>query len=407
MPVLTVSQVASRIRELLEGDPLLGALWVRGEISNLSTSTSGHLYFTLKDEKSQLRGVMFRSRVLGLHFLLQNGMAVVVRGYISLYERDGNVQLYALEIEPDGVGLQSILLQELKARLAREGLFDPRRKRPLPRFPRRVGVATSAEGAAIRDIVAVIRRRWPLVEVVLSPCTVQGDGAAEEIAAALDRLNRYGAVDVIITGRGGGSVEELAAFNTETVARAIFASKIPVVSAVGHERDETLADLVADARAATPSAAAALVVPDCEEVTAAIQRLEERLRAGVLRRFELGRLRLQQLSQSRLFTRPWETVCGQRAQVVDNLAVRLEYRMRDVLQKAGARLAVLGERLDALSPLRTLARGYSVCRRADTGELVKKAAQVVPGDAVEVLLHRGQLVCKVEGVTAKDDNAAF
>ncbi|MEW6769789.1 MAG: exodeoxyribonuclease VII large subunit [Bacillota bacterium] len=407
MPVLTVSQVASRIRELLEGDPLLGALWVRGEISNLSTSTSGHLYFTLKDEKSQLRGVMFRSRVLGLHFLLQNGMAVVVRGYISLYERDGNVQLYALEIEPDGVGLQSILLQELKARLAREGLFDPRRKRPLPRFPRRVGVATSAEGAAIRDIVAVIRRRWPLVEVVLSPCTVQGDGAAEEIAAALDRLNRYGAVDVIITGRGGGSVEELAAFNTETVARAIFASRIPVVSAVGHERDETVADLVADARAATPSAAAALVVPDREEVAAAVQRLDERLRAGVLRRFELGRLRLQQLSQSRLFTRPWETVCGQRAQVVDNLAVRLEYRMRDVLQKAGARLAVLSERLDALSPLKTLARGYSVCRRADTGELVKKAAQVVPGDMVEVLLHRGQLACKVEGVTAKDDNAAF
>ncbi|MEW6193340.1 MAG: exodeoxyribonuclease VII large subunit [Bacillota bacterium] len=407
MAILTVSQVANRIRELLEGDPLLGTLWVRGEISNLSTSTSGHLYFTLKDENSQLRGVMFRSRVLGLRFVLQNGMAVVVRGYISLYERDGNIQLYALELEPDGVGLQSILLQELKARLAREGLFDPRRKRPLPRFPRRVGVATSAEGAAIRDIVAVIRRRWPLVEVVLSPCAVQGDGAAAEIAAALDRLNRYGEVDVIIAGRGGGSAEELAAFNTETVARAIFASKIPVVSAVGHERDETLADLVADARAATPSAAAALVVPDREEVAAAIQRLEERLRAGVLRRFELGRIRLEQLSQSRLFTRPWETVCGQRAQAVDNLAVRLEYRMRDVLQKAGARLAVLSERLDALSPLKTLARGYSVCRRADTGELVKKAAQVVPGDMVEVLLYRGQLACKVERVTAKDDNAAF
>uniref|UniRef100_A0A7C2EJJ2 Exodeoxyribonuclease 7 large subunit n=1 Tax=Ammonifex degensii TaxID=42838 RepID=A0A7C2EJJ2_9THEO len=407
MPIFTVSQVVGRIRELLESDPLLGALWVRGEMSNLSASALGHLYFTLKDQASQLRAVMFRSRAQSLGFPPQNGMAVIVRGYVSLYERDGNVQLYVLEMEPDGVGLQSILLRELKTRLAREGLFDPRRKRSLPRFPRRVGVATSLEGAAIRDIVTIVRRRWPLAELVIAPCKVQGEEAPGEIAAALARLNRYGGVDVIITGRGGGSFEELAAFNTETVVRAIFASQVPVVSAVGHERDETLADLAADARAATPSAAASLVVPDREEVAAVVDRFAERLRAGVLRRLEIGRLRLRQVGQSRAFTRPWETICSRRVQIVDNLAVRLTYRMRDLLQAAGARLAVMSERLDALSPLKTLARGYSVCRCAATGKVVTEAKQVVTGDEVEVVLYRGRLACKVDKVTVKDGNAAF
>lgn len=404
MPIFTVSEIVGRIRDLLEGDPVLAGFWVRGEVSNLSVSGAGHLYFTLKDEASQLRAVMFRSRAENLSFYLANGTAVLARGRVSLYERDGNVQLYVAEIEPDGVGLQAILLRELKARLEREGLFNPQRKRPLPRFPRRVGVATSLDGAAVRDIVKILRERWPLAEVVIAPCAVQGDQAPREIAAAIERLNRYGGVEVIITGRGGGSCEELAAFNTETVVRAIFASRVPVVSAVGHERDETLADLVADARAATPSAAAAMVVPDRREMVENLAGLAGRLKAGLGQRVAALRLRLLHTAQSRVFTSPWEIICGRRAQTVDSLAVRLERELHGRLQKAHAALAVLGARLDALSPLKTLARGYCLCRDAATGSLVTDAARVTCGTAVEVVLHRGRLFCRVEKAAVNDAN---
>ncbi|MGQ9512051.1 exodeoxyribonuclease VII large subunit [Thermodesulfitimonas sp.] len=404
MPVFTVSEVVGRIRDLLEGDPVLAGFWVRGEVSNLSVSGAGHLYFTLKDEASQLKAVMFRSRAASLSFCLANGAAVLARGRISLYERDGNIQLYVAEMEPDGVGLQAILLRELRARLEREGLFNPQRKRPLSRFPRRIGVATSLEGAAVRDIVKILRERWPLAEVVIAPCAVQGDQAPQEIAAALERLNRYGGVEVIITGRGGGSSEELAAFNTETVVRAIFASRVPVVAAVGHERDETLADLVADARAATPSAAAAMVVPDQREMVENLAGLAGRLRVALGQRVVALRLRLQHVAQSRVFTSPWETICGRRAQAVDSLALRLERELRGRLQKMHAALAVLSGRLDALSPLKTLARGYCLCRDPATGVLVTDAARVACGTAVEVVLHRGRLFCRVEKTAVDDAN---
>ncbi|MEW6447025.1 MAG: exodeoxyribonuclease VII large subunit [Bacillota bacterium] len=406
MAILTVTEVTNRIREQLEGDPVLSALWVRGEISNLSTPASGHIYFTLKDQVSQLRAVMFRSRAKSLQFPLSNGSAVIVRGRISLYERDGNVQLYVYELEHDGVGLQRILLRELKLRLEKEGLFSTYRKRALPRFPKRIGVATSLEGAAVRDIVEILRQRWPVAELVIAPCAVQGDQAPAEIAAAIARLNRHGNVDVIIVGRGGGSLEELSAFNTELVVRAVFTSNVPVVSAVGHERDETLTDLAADACAATPSAAAALVSPDSGELMQKLADMSGRLRAAIARRFEVLRLRFQQVIKSRALVHPWDTICGRRAQTVDSIALRIEYRIRDRLQRAEARIAVLSSRLDALSPLKTLARGYSVCRRSATGRVLTDASQVNVGERVEVLLSRGGLQCKVEGVTADGGNAA-
>lgn len=405
MPVLTVTEVTNYIREQLEGDPVLSALWVRGEISNLSMPASGHLYFTLKDQTSQLRAVMFRSRAKSLQFPPANGASVIVRGRISLYERDGNVQLYVYELEHDGIGLQQVLLRELKLRLKKEGLFSPYRKRALPHFPKRIGIATSLEGAAVRDIVGILRQRWPVAEVVIAPCAVQGEQAPEEIAAAIVRLNRHGNVDVIIVGRGGGSMEELAAFNTELVVRAVFASDLPVVSAVGHERDETLTDLAADARAATPSAAAALVSPDGRELSRQLSQIIERLRTAIIRRFEVLCLRFEQAVKSRAFVRPWETVCGRRAQTVDGLAVRLEYRTRNSLQQAQARLAVLSGRLDALSPLKTLARGYSICRHSVTSRVLTDASEVSAGERVEVLLYQGRLQCKVEGA-ADGGNAA-
>ncbi|MCL6557561.1 MAG: exodeoxyribonuclease VII large subunit [Firmicutes bacterium] len=397
MPVFSVTEVTQRIQELLESDPVLGALWVRGEISNMSVSAQGHLYFTLKDQTAQLRAVMFRSRTQALSFLPENGMTVIVRGRVSLYERDGKVQLYVYEMEADGAGLHSILLQELKARLEKEGLFDPSRKRVLPKFPKRVGVATSLEGAAIRDIVEIIRHRWPLCDIVIAPCAVQGEEAPLQITAALDLFNRYGKVDVIIVGRGGGSFEELSAFNNESVVRSIFGSRIPVISAVGHERDTTLADLAADARAATPSAAAAAVVPDQREVFGQLQQIAERLRLGISRRIELLRIRLHNASQSRFFVRPWETIFSRSVQNLDHLAGRLELAVRDKVQKAEKELAVLNARLAVLNPLETLSRGYCICRRAATGEVVTDAAQVSLGETVVIVLRKGQLSCKVEG----------
>jgi exodeoxyribonuclease VII large subunit len=396
MPVFSVTEVTTRIQELLDGDPVLGALWVRGEISNLSIPVSGHIYFTLKDQTAQLRAVMFRSRAQGLVFQPANGLTVLIRGRVSVYERDGKVQLYVYEMEADGTGEQDLLLRELRARLEREGLFDPSRKRVLPRFPRRVGAATSLEGAAIRDIVEIARRNWPLAEMVIAPCAVQGAGAPAQIAAALERLNGFGDVDVIIVGRGGGSFEELNAFNTETVVRGIFGSRVPVVSAVGHERDVTLSDMAADARAATPSAAAALVLPNQGEIADRIEHLNERLRSALMGRLNLLRFRLQRVTENRVFTQPLESILGRASQNLDNFAARLEHALRDRLKRAEQNLAVLNARIYVLSPMDTLSRGYSICRRPATGELITDAARVTPGEDVEVLLNRGRLYCRVE-----------
>lgn len=381
---------------MLNNDYLLAGIWVKGEVSNFKQAASGHLYFTLKDESSSLKVVMFRSRTGGLSFRPENGMAVVVRGYISVFEREGVYQLYASEVEPDGRGTLYMAFEHLKERLRQEGLFDPGRKKKLPFLPGCIGIVTSPAGAAVRDMVEIIRRRWPGVEIILFPAVVQGEAAPQEIAEGIKWLNRLGRVEVIIIGRGGGSLEELWAFNTEKVARSIFYSKAPVISAVGHETDFTIADLVADCRAATPSAAAELVVPDRREVEKQVKVLEIRLWNAGREITGRCRRRLDNCLQSRFWRRPKDCLCGARQQALDYLYSRLEQGMRLVLGRDAARLEVLAGCLNTLSPLATLARGYSICTTPDGKYVISKAESVGVGEKLAVRLHKGQLHCVVE-----------
>ncbi|OAT86574.1 exodeoxyribonuclease VII large subunit [Desulfotomaculum copahuensis] len=394
MRLLSVSELTGYVKELLENDPLLASLWVKGELSNFKQAASGHLYFTLKDRSCAVRAVMFRSRARRLLFAPADGMAVRIRGYVSLYERDGTYQLYVEEMEPDGAGTLWTAFEQLKQKLAAEGLFDSRHKKKPPLLPRRIGIVTSPTGAVLRDMVRIIGRRWPGVEIVFTPVAVQGEAAPREIARAIQWLNRCGPIDVIITGRGGGSLEELWAFNTEVVARSIFLSGVPVISAVGHETDYTIADLVADVRAATPSAAAELVVPVREEMAGRLDMLKLRLRRAVQEKITGGRRRLENCRQ-RVMRRPVEVICGTRGQMVDDLRRRLERAAGQGLIRHRHRLGVLAGRLQALSPLATLARGYSICS-APGRAVVSDAAVVAAGEAVQVKLHRGRLRCLVE-----------
>ncbi|MBE3584688.1 MAG: exodeoxyribonuclease VII large subunit [Thermoanaerobacter sp.] len=394
--VFTVSELNGHIKNLLDNDPLLLNLWVKGEISNFKQAASGHLYFTLKDEFSTIKAVMFRSRGRRLLFTPEDGMSVRVRGYVSVYPRDGTYQLYVEEIEPEGTGALYLAFEQLKRRLEKEGLFAREHKKKLPLLPRRIGIITSPTGAVLRDMVRIIRRRWPGLRIVFVPVQVQGESAPREIARALYWLNRMDACDVIIVGRGGGSLEELWAFNTEVVARSIFASAIPVVSAVGHETDFTIADWVADVRAPTPSAAAEMVVPVREEMARYLGVLEGRLLRAVREKLQFYRARLDSCCRSRVFRYPVDILCGSRGQVVDDLYRRLTWAMEQYRQHQQSRLALLSGRLQALSPLATLARGYSICTRLDTGMVVRQAGEVKPGDRVKVELHRGRLSCKVE-----------
>jgi len=337
---------------------------------------------------------MFRSQVSRLGVPLENGTTVVVRGYLGVYERSGEYQLYAQGAEAEGAGKLHAALERLKEKLQREGLFDPARKRALPALPDTVGVVTSPVGAALKDILTVMRRRWPLARVLLAPVSVQGETAPYEIAQAIRALNGAGGVDVIIVGRGGGAPEELAAFNTEVVARAIFESRIPVVSAVGHEKDVTVADLVADWRAPTPSAAAETVVPDQRAVYERLAAMESRLGRAVRNRLAVYRVRLEALRQRPVMVSPG-LLCRRRRQMVRGLEERLGGAIGRRTGEGRSRLAVLSGRLEALSPLQILARGYSICRRAD-GRIVRNADGVSPGERVIILLHAGGLSCLVE-----------
>ncbi|MCL6636073.1 MAG: exodeoxyribonuclease VII large subunit [Peptococcaceae bacterium] len=397
MRVLTVQELNQYIKALIEKDYLLANVWVKGEISNFKAAASGHLYFTVKDDSGCLKVVMFRSRSRNLPFRPENGMAVTVRGYVSVFERDGTYQLYAGEMEPDGTGALHLAFQQLKERLQREGLFDRRHKKALPLLPRRIGIVTSPTGAVIRDMLEIIRRRWPGREIVLVPVQVQGEAAPPAVARGIQLLNRLGRVDVIIVGRGGGSLEELWAFNTEIVARSIFQSRVPVISAVGHETDFTIADFVADARAATPSNAAEMAVPDRREVERYLQALRPRLVRALNEKVEEGRRRLAACLASRVFTRPVDTLCGAGQQTLDFLSRRLVQGVRGALDQEKGRLAVLAGRLQALSPLATLARGYSICTTPDGRRVISDAASVEAGDRLAVRLHRGLLNCLVEG----------
>jgi exodeoxyribonuclease VII large subunit len=391
LPILTVTRLAALLKEVVEDN--FAQVLVEGEISNFSVPASGHLYFSLKDENAQVRAVMFRSQARLLPFRPENGMQVILSGRVSLYPQRGEVQLVAERLEPRGIGSLQVAFEQLKTRLAGEGLFAEARKRPLPTFPRTVGVVTSATGAAIHDIVNVLRRRGAGLRLLLAPVRVQGEGAAAEIAAAIADHNRLGVADVLIVGRGGGSLEDLWAFNEEVVARAIHVSAIPVISAVGHEVDFTIADFVADLRAPTPSAAAELVARSRLELEGHLDHLGQRLAGQMQGRLELLNERVKGLSR-RLRSPRQQLRLWQQRQA--DLARRLDRAMARRQQEAQGRLAALAGRLDLLSPLRTLERGYAIVFAEETGKAVLDAGTLATGDRLQLRFARGRARATVE-----------
>jgi exodeoxyribonuclease VII large subunit len=396
MKIISVSQLNRYIKEKLENDLILRDLWVKGEVSNFKHHSSGHMYFTLKDKAGSLKCVMFRSRNMTLDFLPQEGMAVIVRGYVTVFERDGLYQLYVEEMQPEGIGALYTAYIQLKERLEKEGLFAQSRKRSLPQFPAKVAVVTSLTGAAVRDVITVITRRSPNIHIIVVPVVVQGDSAPAQISEGIRLANEIEAVDIIIVGRGGGSIEELWAFNTELVARSIFHSRVPVISAVGHETDFTIADFVADRRAPTPSAAAELAVPDNDQVKKYITGLNFRLITGIKTRIKSNKDKLLILVHHKLLFRPKDEV-QRKMQELDNLNRRLEYAVRKVVAEKKNQLAVAVSQLDGVSPLATLERGFAICTDK-SGRTLKSKAGVKPGQTVEVTLTDGSLLCNVEKI---------
>jgi exodeoxyribonuclease VII large subunit len=436
--VFTVSELTAAVRELLEGE--FPEIWVEGEISNGKVWNTGHLYFTLKDGGAQIRSVMFRSALRYLRFKPEDGLHVVARGRLSVYDPKGEYQLVCEHMEPHGLGALQLAFDQLKKRLQAEGLFDTARKRPLPALPAKIGIVTSLDGAAVRDIVKVLRRRYPNAHLVIRPTRVQGEGAAADIARGLAAIGRVPGVDVIIVGRGGGSIEDLWAFNEEAVARAIAMAPVPVVSAVGHEVDVTIADFVADVRAPTPSAAAEMVVRAKDDFCARIDRLRDRMAAAMRARLHRLRARVHQVSGVTALA-GWPVRLANRGRYVAELAHDLQRATRGVLvrqqrrhqqlralldtcdvrrrfertrarlgnadgalraalqrarHRADVRFRSAAARLDNLSPLAVLARGYAVCWDATRTRVIRDAASVEPGDNVRVTLARGELGCRVE-----------
>ncbi len=401
--ILTVSEINKYIKDLVSNDLILSGIWVKGEISNFKNHYSGHLYFTLKDEKSVLKCVMFRSNASALRFVPENGMKMIVRGYVSVFERDGQYQLYVEEMQPDGVGALYVAFEKLKQKLAAEGLFDEARKKRLPYMPSSIGVITSSTGAVIRDIINVLSRRFYNVNIKLYPVQVQGEQAAGQIAAAVRRLNQLKNVDVIIVARGGGSLEELWAFNEEVVARSIYESDIPVISAVGHETDFTISDFVADMRAPTPSAAAELAMPELTIIQNKLDTLGMRLRNGVTKKISMERLILKRLSESTVFKQPYNKVYQERM-LVDVQKRYMNKALAALESGYRNRLSLLAARLDSLSPLNSLARGYSIVKKKKDDILVKSVKSVKIGDRLVVQVTDGGLECVVDSIEGDENN---
>lgn len=399
---LSVSELNARIKGLIESDPVLGSVYVRGELSNYKVYPSGHHYFTLKDAESSLRCVMFRSAASKLRFRPEGGMRVTAWGRVAVYPRDGAYQLYCEGLMPEGAGDLQVAYEQLKAKLAAEGLFDPAHKKPIPHYPERIAVITSSAGAAVHDIIRVLRKRWPVAKVVLLPVRVQGVEAPPEIAGALRYANKYRVADVIIIGRGGGSIEDLWAFNDERVARAIYASELPVISAVGHEPDVTIADFVADLRAATPSNAAELVAPDVSELRDAIRSASARLDQAIGRGLSQRRTALTELASRRVMQSPTGFI-DQRRLELDSIRLRLDAAATGRLHRERQEFARLAAKLDALSPLKVLGRGYSIALDAE-GRAVREAGQLKAGDKLDLRLSRGGAKCLVESVYGGEDN---
>jgi exodeoxyribonuclease VII large subunit len=412
--VYTVSDLNARIRMLLEEQFV--EVWVEGELSNSKVwNKTGHMYFTLKDATAQVRGVMFRSALRTLRFKPQDGLRVIARGRVSVYDQKGEYQLICEHLEPEGLGALQLAFEQLKQRLQAAGLFDPRRKRPLPALPRKIGVVTSLDGAAVRDIIQVLRRRYPNAHIVIRPARVQGDGAALDIARALAAIGRVPGVDVVIVGRGGGSIEDLWAFNEEVVARAIAGCPVPTISAVGHETDVTIADFVADLRAPTPSAAAEMVVARKDDFCAHIDRIAHRVQAAITARLHRSESRLRALearsgvmraqvaARQRSYQSLWRALesfdLRRRLGRVRTRLVAADARLTGASNRgrhrADGRLRATAARLEALSPLAVLGRGYAVCWNADRTAVIRDAARVADGDRVRVTLARGELDCHV------------
>ena len=388
--VATVSQINGYVKKILDHNIILNNVWVKGELSNFKRHYSGHLYITLKDEGGVLKAVMFRGAAATLAFEPADGMKVLARGRVSVYEAGGAYQLYIEEMIPDGVGELYIAYEQLKKQLADEGLFDERHKKPIPKFPKAVGVVTAPTGAAVRDIINVITRRYPMAEIILYPAKVQGTGAAESVVKAIEYFNATREVDTLIVGRGGGSIEDLWAFNEEITARAIYASEIPVISAVGHETDFTIADFVADLRAPTPSAAAEIAVPSTPELAARITADKSRIQQSIVSRIEGGRLLLKRFKM-----RTPKDRIDEYSLRVDAMTRSMENSLKMKTMSLRRHFAAQAAKLDALSPLQTLSRGYAIPTRED-GTVIRSVGEVKSGDEFTLRLKDGSKDCVVK-----------
>ena len=394
--IFGVTEVNQLVKLLLDNEPMLANIAVRGELSNYKVYPSGHHYFTLKDAEGSLRCVMFKGSAMKLRFRPENGMKVIVQGRITVFPRDGAYQLYCNALTPEGAGDLALAFEQLKQKLHTEGLFDPDHKKPLPRFPEKIAIITSSAGAAVHDMIRILRRRYPLAKVILLPVRVQGAEAPPEIVGAIRYANRWRVADLIITGRGGGSMEDLWAFNDERVARAIYESELPVISAVGHEPDVTIADFVADARASTPSNAAEIAVPDAEELLRWLEDAGERLEQSQTAQLAYLRQKLETLAEKRVMTDQLAYVQDKRMELI-----HVQQRLGDLggvlLSRKRQRFGELAAGLDAMSPLKVLGRGYAMAQSGD-GSILKSYRDVTAGDRISVTLGEGGFTAAVEEV---------
>lgn len=397
--VWSVGELTERIKGVIENR--FPSVWVSGEISNLSRPRSGHLYFDLKDDRAVVKCVVWRSQAARIQFALEDGQQVICKGGLDVYPPHGSYKLIVRRIEPVGIGALQKAFEQLHQKLEKEGLFAVENKQPIPKFPERVAMVTSPTGAAVHDFLQTLRRRWPLAQVLIIPARVQGSGASQEIADGIELANLLRPrLDLIVVGRGGGSLEDLWAFNEETTIRAIFASELPVVSAVGHEVDVTLSDLVADVRALTPTAAAELIVPSREEMEQRLQLMSSRLANGLRVRHQSAWQRLESLRKHPALRRPMDLI-RRREERLDELSRRSDLAMRGQLERAKAKLGTVAARLDAISPLAVLGRGYSIVQRVDDREVVLDEQQLSEGDSIECRFAKGQIEAQVTRIGMK------
>ncbi|MBE6916267.1 MAG: exodeoxyribonuclease VII large subunit [Ruminococcaceae bacterium] len=394
--IFSIREITEYIKEKFQLDPLLNTVYVRGEISNYKFHSSGHHYMTLKDSESVMRAVMFKFDAVKLKFRPESGMKIIAKGRISVFPRDGQYQLYITDMTPDGIGALSAAFEQLKAKLLAEGLFSSEHKRQLPKYPKRIALVTSPTGAAIRDILRILKARYPLAEILVVPVLVQGPDAAPDIANAIRLVNEQTCCDLIITGRGGGSLEDLWAFNDEDLARVIFDSKVPVISAVGHEPDVTISDFVADLRASTPSNAAELAVPDQAALYDLLMKTQQRLTQMVQHKVHVLQERVKQYSEKPALKSPLNPIAERRL-LIDYHTNRLANAMQKINADAKAKFVHLAAGLDAMSPIKVLTRGYSIASNA-SGKPLTSASQVSVGERLNVQFHEGSAVCTVEQV---------